>query len=216
MFSVLRQRYLDLLASVYIYNEHQGYRGLERLLEAIRRRYPEEHEFIAAVEKHTSDERKHYRMFRHYFERQGAMPYHVDRTCGYVDRFITIIFRRNLEDLDTEQLLSSDALFFKLCRLIMMTEFRGMKQVDQLLRSRMVQSSPALMKIFRIVERDEPSHCYPYQHWLRKRGGHEPEFEERTVDLWIHYSLTLIKLPLLYLTPRLRRRTSWPDEVVVG
>jgi hypothetical protein len=34
--SALRDRYLDVLASVYIYNEYRGYTSLDRVLEAVR------------------------------------------------------------------------------------------------------------------------------------------------------------------------------------
>lgn len=210
MLSRFRARYYDVLASIYLYNEYQGYTGLERLLAAIRQRYPDEGEFIAAVTKHTDDERKHYRMFKHYFEAEGRMPFLVDRTCGYIDRFVAIIFGRALEELDEPQLLADERLFFKLCRLIMMTEFRGMKQVAVLLRSRLVHRNDRLMRIFRVIERDEPSHCFPYQHWLRARGSHEPGFEERFTDLWVHYSLMLLKFPLVFLNAALPRRRAFP------
>ena len=32
------RRYLDLLGSIYIYNEHRGYTALDRVLEAVRAR----------------------------------------------------------------------------------------------------------------------------------------------------------------------------------
>ena len=88
MLAALRRRYLDVLASVYIYNEHRGYSSLDRVLEAVRAKYPEDLAFIAKVEKHRADERKHYVMFRRYFESLGRMPYEVDRTCGHIDRLI--------------------------------------------------------------------------------------------------------------------------------
>ena len=62
------RRYLDLLGSIYIYNEHRGYTAIDRVLEAIRARSPDDHELIAAVESHRADERKHYVMFRRWFE----------------------------------------------------------------------------------------------------------------------------------------------------
>jgi hypothetical protein len=200
-----------VLASVYLYNEYEGYVGLERLLAAVRQKYPAETEFLASVEKHTEDERKHYRMFKHYFESVGRMPLAVDRTYGYIDQFVRLIFGRSLENLDEGQILANDALFFKLCRLVMMTEFRGMKQVAVLLRSPTVRANPHLVRILRIIERDEPSHCYPYERWLQTRGSHLPGFEERFTDLWIHYSLMLLKIPILFLNPRTPRRDSFPS-----
>ena len=58
------RRYLDLLGSIYIYNEHRGYTALDRVLEAVRAKHHEATELIAAVEKHRADERKHYTMFK--------------------------------------------------------------------------------------------------------------------------------------------------------
>ena len=63
-----KRRFLDILASIYIYNEHRGYSSIDRVLKAVYARFPNETDFIARVEKHRSDERKHYLMFRRYFE----------------------------------------------------------------------------------------------------------------------------------------------------
>ena len=49
------RRYLDLLGSIYIYNEHRGYTALDRVLEAVKAKHPEATELIAAVEKHRAD-----------------------------------------------------------------------------------------------------------------------------------------------------------------
>lgn len=68
---LFRRRFLDVLASIYIYNEHRGYTSLDRVLEAVRVRCPDDPDFIAAIEKHRADERKHYVMFRRWFELQG-------------------------------------------------------------------------------------------------------------------------------------------------
>ena len=42
-----RRRYLDLLGSIYIYNEHRGYTAIDRVLEAVRARWPDDHALIA-------------------------------------------------------------------------------------------------------------------------------------------------------------------------
>ncbi|MCZ7555830.1 MAG: ferritin-like domain-containing protein [Bacteroidia bacterium] len=212
MYTAFTKRYHDVLASVYLFNEYQAYRGLERLLAALRLKYPEESVFIAAVEKHTRDERKHYLMFKRYFQALQSTPLAVDSTFGYIDQFVLFIFRTSLDDLDVAEILADDALFFRLCRLIMITEFRGMRQVDVLLRSRILRRDARLVRIFRIIERDEPSHCLPYQRWLRQRGSHAPGVQERLTDYWIHYSLVLVKLPLFFLHPRLKRLSHFPDE----
>ena len=105
MFAWFRRRYLDLLGSIYIYNEHRGYTSIDRILEAVRSRMPDDAAFIAAVEKHRADERKHYVMFKRWFELQGKMPLTVDRTCGHIDRFVEIMFRRRIDDLDTDEVI---------------------------------------------------------------------------------------------------------------
>ncbi len=100
-------------------------------------------------------------------------------------------------------------MFFKLCRLIMMTEFRGLKQVKTLLKSRLIKMDESLLKIFKIIEKDEPSHCYPYQYWLKKSNSHLPRLKENIIDLWIHYSLIVIKVPILLLNGKLKRMSKF-------
>jgi hypothetical protein len=206
------RRYLDILASVYIYNEHRGYSSIDRVLAAVRSRYPEEKAFIATIEKHRRDERAHYLMFRRYFEAMGAMPLAVDNTCGHIDRLIRLTFGCGIDDLDTDKVINDRALFDRLCRVIMLTEMRGMRQVEILLSSRLMTSERALVKIFKVIERDEPSHWAPYEGWLVRHGGGMPSRAEKLADAWVHRSLILFKLPLLYLNPWLKRRAAWQDE----
>jgi len=205
MMKQLFERLQDVIASVYLYNEYTGYIELEKLLDVLDVKYPEEHTFIQAVQKHCDDERKHYLMFRNYFKKRDRLPFDIGPTYGYVDLFILHVFKKPIEDLDREEIIESDRHFFQLCRLIMMTEFRGMRQVDRLLKSPFIKKDSTLYRIFKVIERDEPSHCYPYQYWLKKSGTHLPRFQERITDLWIHYSLLLFKIPFLYLNPRVRR-----------
>lgn len=211
MFLRARRRYLDILASVYIYNEHRGYSSLDRVLEAVRARCPDDKGFIAEVEKHRADERKHYVMFRRYFEARGEMPYAVDRTCGHIDRLIKLTFGCHIDQLDTRKVVADGELFNKLCRIIMLTEIRGMRQIDVLLQSFLVRSDKALMKIFKVVERDEPSHWMPYRAWLNAHDGGMPRLAERFADFWVHRSLLFAKLPALYLNWRLPRARDWYD-----
>jgi hypothetical protein len=211
MLRYLRSRYLDLLGSIYIYNEHRGYTAIDRVLEAVRTRSPDDAAFIAAVEKHRADERKHYLMFRRWFEVQGKMPISVDRTCGHIDRFVEIMFGTRIDDLDTGQVIARDSLFEKLCRVISLTERRGHRQVEILLRHPLIRDDRMLMKIFRIIEQDEPSHWQPYDDWLQRHGRRQPRWWERAVDGFIHSELLFLKLPVLFLTPRLKRRPDWPD-----
>ncbi|MGK6356008.1 ferritin-like domain-containing protein [Sphingomonas sp. DT-207] len=211
MLAWFRRRYLDLLGSIYIYNEHRGYTSIDRVLEAVRARSPDDAALIAAIEKHRADERKHYLMFKRWFELQGKMPLRVDRTCGHIDRFVEIMFRRTIDELDTGAIIASDAQFEKLCRVISLTEQRGYKQVDILLRHPLVRDDKVLMKIFRIIEKDEPSHWAPYDGWLKANGKRDPAWWERAIDSFIHSELLFLKLPALFLNPRLKRRTDWAD-----
>ncbi|MEA3031281.1 MAG: hypothetical protein QOG13_2606 [Sphingomonadales bacterium] len=212
MFAWFRRRYLDLLGSIYIYNEHRGYTSIDRVLEAVRARMPEDTAFIAAIEKHRADERKHYVMFKRWFELQGKMPLEVDRTCGHIDRFVEIMFRRRIDELDTEAVISDERLFERLCRVISLTEQRGMKQVEILLRHPLVRHDKVLIRIFRVIERDEPSHWAPYEAWLKANGRRDPAWWERAIDGLIHSELLFLKLPVLFFNPRLRRRTDWADD----
>jgi hypothetical protein len=210
--AAFRDRFLDVLASIYIYNEHRGYTSLDRVLEAVRARCPQETAFIAAVEKHRADEEKHYRMFKRWFERQGRMPLKVDRTCGHIDRFIERVFGCPIEDLDTSSIVADGAAFEQLCRVIMLTEQRGMRQVEVLLRNRHVRADPVLTRIFRIIEADEPDHWRPYHGWLTRQGRATAKWRERWADYWIHKSLMLAKLPAVFLDRATPRLEQWPHE----
>jgi hypothetical protein len=207
----LRLRYLEVLASIYIYNEHRGYTSLDRVLAAVRACHADDTGFIAKIEKHRADERKHYLMFKRYFERRGAMPLRVDRSCGHIDRFIEKIFGCTIDDLDTAAIIADPALFEKLCRVILLTEQRGMAQVAVLLRNRAVRSDAVLLKIFKIIEIDEPSHWQPYAAWLQANNKITARWRERAADFWIHKSLLLIKLPAIFFNPRTPRMTQWAD-----
>lgn len=204
-------RYLDLLGSIYIYNEHRGYTALDRVLDAVKAKYPEATDFIAAVEKHRADERKHYTMFKRWFELRGTMPIALDRTFGHIDRFIEITFGTLIESLDTEAIIASDDLFERLCRVISLTEKRGLKQVEILLDHPLVKSDKALKRIFEIVHVDEPSHFEPYDRWLAENARCQPSLWERWIDRMIHSELLFIKLPLLFLWFGAPRRTEWRD-----
>ena len=211
MIDWFRRRYLDLLGSIYIYNEHRGYTALDRVLEAVRARSPDDREFIARIEKHRADERKHYLMFRRWYEKRGQMPIYVDRTCGHIDRFVEIMFRSTIDRLDTNAIIADDRLFEKLCRVISLTEKRGYKQVEILLNHPLVKHDPGLIKIFKVVERDEPDHWTPYDDWLKTNGKREPKWWERAIDTFIHSELLFLKLPILFLSIGMPRRTEWAD-----
>jgi hypothetical protein len=207
-----RNRYLDLLGSVYVYNEHRGYTAIDRVLAAIRARWPDDQSLIAQVERHRADERKHYLMFRRWFERRGTMPLAVDRTCGHIDRFVGIMFGSTIDDLEPLSVVGCDDLFERMCRVISLTEQRGHRQVQTLLRHPLVRSDAQLIKILRIIERDEPSHWAPYDEWLRLHGRREPSWWERAIDKAIHSELLFVKLPILFLAVTMKRLSRWPDE----
>jgi hypothetical protein len=216
MIEQFRRRYLDLLGSIYIYNEHRGYTAIDRVAEAVRSRWPDDRALIDRIEKHRADEHKHYLMFRSWFERRGYMPLAVDRTCGHIDRFVGIMFGSKIDDLDPVRLIGRDDLFERLCRVISLTEKRGHRQVQILLRHPIVREDKRLMKIFRIIEQDEPSHWAPYDAWLEERGRPQARWWERAIDGFIHSELLFLKLPILFLNPRLRRRSVWPDQLDGG
>ena len=207
----LRNRYLDLLGSIYIYNEHRGYTAIDRVLDAVRVRSPDDLELIAAIESHRADERKHYVMFRRWFERRGVMPLSLDRSFGHIDRFVEIVFHRTIDNLDTQAVINRDDLFERLCRVISTTERRGYRQLEVLLRNKMVLSDPILTRIFRIILKDEPSHWAPYESWLRKHGKRGSKWWAGAVDTFIHSELLFLKLPVLFLNPRIARQTEWAD-----
>lgn len=213
LYAAFRRRFLDVLASIYIYNEHRGYTSLDRVLEAVRARCPDDAAFIAAVEKHRADEEKHYRMFKRWFELRGTMPLKVDHTCGHIDHFIERVFGCTIEELDTQAIVADPDAFERLCRVIMITEQRGMSQVEVLLHNRHIRSDKAMTRIFEVVEKDEPSHWMPYDAWLRAHGRRpRATWRERWTDYWIHKSLMLAKLPAVFLNRRSPRLTAWPDE----
>ena len=210
--STLRTRYFDVLASIYLYNEHRGYTSLDRVLEAVRVRCPDDQAFQAEIAKHRADERTHYVMFRRWFERQGRMPLEVDSGVGHIDRFIQWVFRCRIEDLDTHRIVTQPEEFERLCRIIMLTEQRGLKQVEIILKNRLIMSDPGMKRIFEIVHRDEPDHFLPYQRWLNRQGRATARWNERMADWCIHKVLMLYKLPALFLDLRRARMERWPDE----
>jgi hypothetical protein len=206
------RRYLDVLGSIYVYNEHRGYTAIDRVLDAVRARWPDDRRLIDRIERHRADERKHYLMFRRWFERRGRMPLAVDRAYGHIDRFVSIMFRSTIDELKPMQIVGRDDLFERMCRVIALTEKRGHLQVEKLLRHPLVRADGTLMKIFRIIERDEPSHWAPYEDWLAGHGRRQASWWERAIDRLIHGELLFLKIPVLFLTPWLRRREYWPDE----
>jgi hypothetical protein len=211
MLAVLRNRYLDVLGSIYIYNEHRGYTALDRVLAAVKARWPEDLGFIAEIEKHRADEQKHYMLFRRWFEKRGVMPLSVDRACGHIDRLVRLTFGCQIDDLDQDKVTANPERFAMLCRVISLTERRGMRTVETLLQSPLIHGDKQLQKIFHVVEVDEPSHWAPYEGWLKRNHGGEPRWNERIADKIVHATMLLVKLPVLYVNPFVQRRSDWPD-----
>jgi hypothetical protein len=209
MFS-FRRRWLDIVTAIYIYNEHRGYTALDKVLYAVRKHFPDDKRLIAEVEAHRADERKHYLMFRRWFEKRGVMPLNVDRTCGHIDRFVELVFGKRIDDLDLDKFIE-EGNFEELCRVISLTEQRGYRQVEILLRHPAVLEDRALTKIFKVIKQDEPSHWAPYDGWLQRNDRRDPKWWERAIDGFIHSELLFLKLPALFANPRLKRRTRWPD-----
>ena len=108
-------------------------------------------------------------------------------------------------------MIDDDRLFEKLCRVISLTEKRGFKQVEILLDHPLVKHDPGLIKIFSVVERDEPDHWAPYDDWLKRNGKREPKWWEKAVDTFIHSELLFLKLPILFVNLGMRRREEWAD-----
>jgi hypothetical protein len=75
----------------------------------------------------------------------------------------------------------------------------------------LVTGDKVLMRIFRIIEKDEPSHWAPYDGWLKANGKRDPKWWERAIDTFIHSELLFLKLPALFLNPFVARRTEWAD-----
>ena len=211
MLKLLRERYLDVLGSIYIYNEHRGYTSIDRVLAAVKARWPEDKGFIAEIEKHRADERKHYLLFRRWFQKRDVMPLMVDRTCGHIDRLVRMTFGCHVDDLDQDEVAGDDEQFARLCRVIVLTEQRGMRTVETLLQSSLIHGDERLLTIFDVIEEDEPSHWAPYEGWLKRNRGGKPRWNERIADKLVHATMLLVKLPALYLNPFVRRRGDWPD-----
>jgi hypothetical protein len=150
-------------------------------------------------------------MFKRWFEKRGEMPLFVDRACGHIDRFVELVFKSRIDDIDIDSFIASGH-FEELCRVISLTERRGYRQVEILLRHPAIRADRMLSKIFHVIEQDEPRHWSPYDGWLQRHGAREPAWWERAVDSLIHSELLLLKLPILFLTPGLKRREHWADE----
>lgn len=194
----LRRRFLDLVISVYLYNEYRGFLQLERdLIPALEKDPTTDPRFLAGVKKHAADERKHYRLFQGWFRSHGRMPFDVGRSIGYFDILVRV-------------LQGTPERFASLCRAVVVTEVRGIKQIDWMLRWRVLRRDARLHRIFKVIRRDEPSHYGPYERWLAERGERGPGWWEAAADRVVHWTIAALVIPALFLNPRLRRIRAFP------
>jgi hypothetical protein len=117
-----------------------------------------------------------------------------------------------IEQLDTGDIVANPQAFEQLCRVVALTEERGLAQVEVLLKNPIILSDRAMLRIFEVVHRDEPDHFLPYQAWLRRHDRPQSLWRERAADWSIHKLLMLWKLPRLFLNPQAARLTRWPDQ----
>jgi hypothetical protein len=142
------------------------------------------------------------------------MPFLVGK-AGNIDGIIQLFFGCDIDTLDADAVLSRPGGFGKLCRAIALTERRGMEMVKQFLASSLVSSDPHLVKILKVVERDEPSHWQPYEEWILRHDGGRTQLRERIADSLAHGAV-LAMFPFLLLNPRLPRCTEWPEDRVAA
>jgi hypothetical protein len=150
-------------------------------------------------------------MFRRWFELEGRMPLALGRGYGHIDHFIGFVFGVPIDELDTSSVVGDRAAFERLCRVIALTEQRGLAQVEILLASPVVKADPVMRRIFAVVHRDEPRHFEPYRDWLAHNRLPASLWREWVADWCIHKLLMLWKLPVLFINPFAPRLTLWPD-----
>jgi hypothetical protein len=80
-----------------------------------------------------------------------------------------------------------------------------------LLKNPPIQPDRTVHLLSLVIREDEPRHWAPYVRWLEQHGCREPVWWERAIDRFIHSELLVLKLPILFLSPGLKRRTHWPD-----
>ena len=204
-------RAVDLLLSIYLYNEYQGYTQIGLLIRQLENGRGFGKEFLEAVRKHQADERKHYFMFIDYFEHEGRMPFSVGRSIGHFDILVKALTGEWTWEHD-RHVLTQPKQFAPIARAIVTTEIRGLKQVRSLLKSRAIKSRPHLARIFAVIERDEPSHFLPYQKWLNDQKLRPPGPREAFFDKVIHYGIAMILAPILYFNFALPRLEKYPHQ----
>lgn len=207
----IKNRFRDVILSFYLYNEYRGYTQLYRLLGLLRKRRSHEVALISAVSRHADDERKHYLLFRDYFLHEKRMPFDVGRATGFFDILARTIVGKSTEQIGEEAMATDRKLFADLCRTIVVTEKRGLRQVDALLANRFFGEHPRLKQIFLVIRMDEPYHFEPYERWLNEAGERPAGHAEHFWEVFWHYVITLCVFPLYFFNPLARRRTAFPE-----
>ncbi|MBI3294538.1 MAG: hypothetical protein HYZ71_07375 [Deltaproteobacteria bacterium] len=206
----LKERFLDLILSLYSYNEYQGYRQLEGLIDELTCRTLVPDWFLEGMRKHANDEKKHYQMFKHYFANEGRMPFDVSRSIGQYDLLVRLVMGVWPPSLG-ERIFNEADVLPQLARLIIATEIRGLKEVRKILGWRWIQEHQRLKNIFTVIEADEPSHYLPYEAWLKATGARLPGSRERFWDHALHLFLSVCVIPVHFFNPFLKRRTQFQD-----
>lgn len=70
----IRNRIIDVVLSVYLFNEQRGFSYLEKLARIFGEKYPDQVMMLQSIQKHARDDRQHYQLFCGYFKKRGYMP----------------------------------------------------------------------------------------------------------------------------------------------
>lgn len=175
------------------------------LLQFMKDHHSHETELIAAIQKHAEDEKKHYFMFCHYFKSQKKLPYKLNEKLGYSELLIQKILKLPMKEVRPEKFKKSPSLLIEIFKIIALTEKRGLKQVNQLLKSPLIQNNKTVLQIFKVIQIDEPSHYLPYEKWLLKNNQKPNHLSHQILEHLTHYELILAKIPSLFLNLRLKK-----------
>lgn len=201
----LTRRLRELIVSIYLYNEWRGYTQLEdELLPRLAEDPRFDRELVEGVRSHAADEKKHHKMFLGWFAERRTSPFVVGPSVGYFDTLV----RRLFAGADSGAMVATPESFARLCRAIVTTERRGIRQLDGLLKKGFVREDARLTRVFETIRKDEPSHFAPYERWLELNGHRGPRLRERLADLLVHYTIAVLVVPLLFFNPKLKRVTT--------
>jgi hypothetical protein len=197
----LIQRFKDLVVSIYLFNEWRGFTQLEqKLIPALESDSQTSAHFLNCVKKHAADERRHFEMFRAYFISIGRPPFAVGKAVGFFDALAECVAGKYGVISQAEP-----KHFAKLCQVIVLTERRGIAQLESLLKWKIVSRDHRLRRIFETIQMDEPSHFGPYEEWLDNHGFPRASYLAKAWDILIHYSIAGIIIPFHFFNFRLKR-----------